>query len=410
MPLNNKQQQAFEMVKTYPISLLSGAPGTGKTFTLKTIIPWAESEGYDIACAAPTGKAAHQISKATERPASTIHRLLEAMYDERKGKFFFKRDRNNPLKATFLIIDECSMVDLSLMASVMDAVDLSRTKLLLIGDAFQLPSVSPGAVLRDLIDSEIIPHVELTEVQRNSGDIVKACHDIKDGKYYTPSAKIELPELNLRHLSITSPNLIQKKIEDLVCGWAPYMGYDPVKDVQVLSPVNSRGELSCDKLNALLQDRLNPNQKVEKTIFRLGSKVIYTKNSRVSSTEGKETMVLNGDMGYVIDMPKDRRQMILRFENPRRDVVIPLSTKDVKLAYCVTCHRMQGSESPVVIIPFHTSFGYFVTRQWIYTAISRAQKICITVGQESAIKQAIDNNTIGNRKTMLSEKLKNEKR
>ena len=408
MPLNDKQLQAFEMVKNSQISLLSGAPGTGKTFTLKTILPWAESEDYNIACAAPTGKAAHQISKATDRPASTIHRLLEPRYDDRTDGFIFQRNETNQLDIDFLVIDEVSMVDLKLMAAVMKATNLNKTKLLLIGDAFQLPSVSPGAVLRDLIDSEIIPHVELTEVQRNSGDIVKACHDIKDGKYYTPSERIDLPEANLRHLEMKLPVLIKKKIKDLVCGYAPTMGYDPVKDVQVLSPVNKRGELSCDSLNALLQNELNPNPEIKDSIFRINSKVIYTKNSRVSSVTGEETIVLNGDMGYVIDMPKDRKQMILRFENPRRDVTIPLSTKDVKLAYALTIHRSQGSEFPVVVIPVHTSFGYFTSRSLIYTAISRGADMVITVGEFEAIRQAIDNNLANVRKTMLKEKLINE--
>lgn len=407
MSLNQKQSQALEMVKTSNISILTGCPGVGKTFTLKAVLEWAKENNIRTTLAGPTGKSAKQMQIATSHSANTIHRVLMPQMTP-SGEFEFTKNETNQLDTDFLILDELSMVSNNLMASVFKAIDTNKTKILFVGDYYQLPSIGPGAILRDLIESNTIPMVELTEVHRNSGDIVKACHDIKNGKYYTPSTKIALPEFNLRHLEITSPILIKRKIEGLVCKWAPQQGYDPVKDVQVLSPVNKRGELSCDSLNALLQNRLNPNPKVKNSIFRINSKVIYTKNSRVSSTKGEETMVLNGDMGYVIDMPKDRKQMILRFENPRRDVVIPLNTKDVKLAYCVTCHRMQGSEAPVVIIPFHTSFGYFVTRQWAYTAISRAQKICITVGQESAIKQAIDNNTIGVRKTMLKEKLINE--
>lgn len=404
MPLTDEQQQAFEMVKNKQISIISGGPGCGKTFLLKEILPWAESKGYSIACTAPTGKASHQISKATGRPASTIHRLLKPMYDETTGNFNFKHNEYNPLNIDFLVIDESSMLDLSLMASVMDAIDTNKTSILLIGDNFQLPSVSPGAVLRDLINSKVVPCTELIKVQRNSGDIVAACHLIKDGKYYTPSPKIDLDNgLNLRHVPMKGTTRIKNFIGEIVCDRMPAKGYDPIRDVQVLSPVNKRGDLSCDSLNEMLQEKLNPNPAIKNTKFRIDSKIIYTKNSKVRLTTGGEAIVLNGDMGYVIDIPG--KQMILRFENPRRDVAVPLKNKDVRLAHALTIHRSQGSEFPVVIIPVHTSFGYFTSRSLIYTAISRGSELVITIGEFEAIRQAIDNNTANVRKTRLTEKL-----
>lgn len=407
MPLTSEQQQAFEMVQNNRISIIAGAPGVGKTYTLKAILDWADSERIWTAMASSTGKAAKQMTVATDREATTIHRMLEPRMGN-NGNFVFGKNETNKLTEDFIILDECSMITNGLMASVMKAIDTSKTRLLLVGDHYQLPSVGAGAILRDFIASGRIPCTELTEIQRNSGDIVKACHKIKDGKYYTPSEILDPDNgLNLRHVEVRSPERIQEVIRQIVTGRMVERGYDPVWQVQVLSPTNERTQLSCKALNKVLQAELNSSPKLENTIFRVNDKVIQTKNEKIKTPTGGEELVVNGDMGTILDIRLKKKQVIVNFDNPDRTVSIPLYGKANKLllAYCITVHRFQGSEAPVVIIPIHSGFNFFINRPWIYTAISRAKSICITVGEFSAIEKAIDTEMVLHRKTFLREKL-----
>ena len=316
------------------------------------------------------------------------------------GEFSFSCNEDHPLRYELVIVDECSMVPNRLMADLLRAIDPDQTKVLLVGDQGQLPSVGAGAVLRDILASGVVPHVELTQIHRNSGDIVKACHRILRGESYAPSEKLD-PEagLNLRHIEATHPEEIRDAIVEIVSKRMPARGYDPVWDVQVISPVNSRTVLSCEGLNQVLQSALNPMPPVaEGSPFRINDKVIQTKNQTIDNE-----YVVNGDMGKIINEAGAR--MEVQFFNPDRLVKIPRKGNNLLLAYCITCHRMQGSEAPVVIIPVHKSFGFFVNRSWIYTAISRAKDICITVGQFEAIAQAIGRQDAVVRKTMLKEKL-----
>lgn len=412
MPLTSEQQQALEMAQNNRVSILTGAPGVGKTYTLKAIFDWAQSERMAVAQASPTGKAAKQMTAATGKQATTIHRMLMPRMGN-NGNFIFGMNEDNKLPEDLIILDECSMITNALMASVMKAIDVEKTRLLLVGDHYQLPSVGAGAILRDLIASGRIPCTELTEIQRNSGDIVKTCHKIKDGKYYTPS-KILDPNngLNLRHIECRSPERIQEIIRQLVCGRMVERGFDPIWDVQVLSPTNERTILSCAGLNKVLQAELNPAPKLENTIFRVNDKVIQTKNEKIKTPTGGEELVVNGDMGSILDISLKKKQIVVKFDNPDRTVSVPLRGKSNKLlfAYCITVHRFQGSEAPVVVIPVHSGFNFFINRPWIYTAISRAQSICITVGEFSAIERAIDTEMVLHRKTFLREKLLNVSR
>ncbi len=408
MPLTSEQQKAVEMVKKHPVSILTGAPGVGKTYCLKYILKWAKSENLSIIQASPTGKAAKQMQKSTDFPASTIHKMLEPIFEN--NKFIFTKNEKNPLRQDLIVLDETSMITNSLMASVVKAIK-SNSKLLMVGDHHQIQSVGAGSVLRDLIESNVVPFTELTEIQRNSGDIVKACHQIKDGKSYEPSKTLDPKNgLNLRHIEVNSLEGIQQVIKKIVCERMPERGYNPIKDVQVLSPVNKRTIVSCDGLNKILQDELNSNPVIENVKYRVKDKVIQTKNMKISGTVGQEEIVVNGDMGTVLDIDVKTRKMVVRFENPQRDVYISTSRKKnyLLLAYAITVHRFQGSESPVVVIPVHSSFNFFIDRCWLYTAISRAQEICITVGSFESIGRAIDREMVFNRKTMLKEKLKGE--
>jgi len=408
---NEKQAIAFEMVKNSRVSVLTGAPGTGKTWLLKKILEWTESNNMRTSQAASTGKAAKQMTAATGKEATTIHRLLEPRMGN-NGNFVFGRNEENKLDEDLLVLDECSMITNSLMASVMKAVDVEKTRLLLVGDHYQLPSIGAGAILRDLIASGRIPCTELTEIQRNSGDIVKACHRIKDGKYYKPSERLDPDNgLNLRHVEVRSPERIREVIRQIVTGRMVDRNFDPIWQVQVLSPTNTRTVLSCKGLNKVLQAELNPAPKLEGTIFRVNDKVIQTKNEKIKTPVGGEELVVNGDMGTIIDIRLKKKQIVVSFDNPGRTVVVPLRGKanNLLLAYCITVHRFQGSEAPVIIIPVHSAFNFFINRPWIYTAISRAQSICITVGEFSAIEKAIDTEMVLHRKTFLKEKLINGK-
>lgn len=409
MGLTSEQNSALEMVKKSTVSIICGAPGVGKTHVLKSILDWAKSEKLHTVQASPTGKAAKQMQKSTGFPASTIHRMLKPTMHE-SGNFVFTKDEKDPLSEQLIVLDETSMITNSLMASVMKAVR-TKSKLLMVGDHHQLPSVGAGSILRDLIQSNVVPFTELTEIQRNSGDIVKACHQIKDGKSYQPSKTLDPKNgLNLRHIEVHSLEGIQQVIKKIVCERMPERGYDPIKDVQVLSPVNKRTIVSCDGLNKILQNELNPNPAIENIKYRVKDKVIQTKNDKINSTIGQEELVVNGDMGTILDIDEKTKKMVVRFENPQRDVYISAGKKKNKLllAYAITVHRFQGSESPVVVIPVHSSFNFFIDRCWLYTAISRAQEICITVGSFESIGRAIDREMVLNRKTMLREKLQDD--
>jgi len=405
MPLNDRQQIAHKMAITSKVSIITGAPGVGKTYTLASIHEWAKDNRVKIAQAAPTGKAAKQMTMATGIAASTIHKLLEPR--KSTNGFEFTRNQENPINADMVVLDECSMITNNLMADVIRAIDFDRTSLLLIGDHYQLPSVGAGAVLRDLIGSGVVPVTELTEIQRNSGDIVRACHLIKDSKIYEPSEWLDTKNgQNLRHLEVSSPEMIHHYIREIVTERMPSRGHDPVWDVQVLSPTNKRTILSCDGLNTMLQKKLNSgNPAIDKYNFRVGDKIIQTKNEQIPNLVGEKELVVNGDIGLITEIDKSAKLLTVTFFDPDRAVRIPMYDHNLLMAYCITVHRFQGSEAPVVIIPVHSSFNFFVNRNWLYTAISRAKEICITIGQFSAIRQAIKTDMAIKRVTRLKEKL-----
>jgi exodeoxyribonuclease V alpha subunit len=396
------QVEAFRLCLTHPVFILTGAPGTGKTYTLRRIIEQFVEWNKLIALAAPTGKAAKRMTEVIGMQATTVHRLLGPEPRTFKGQLYFgfTRGVGDPLPDDLLVVDEFSMVDISLAASLLRAV-ATGTRVLIVGDHYQLPSVGPGAVLRDLLAAGV-PSYELTEIKRNTGDIVQACHAIKDGRPAVPSPRLE-PEsgLNFRHIEESDPFQIQEIIRDLVTKRLPMRGYDPVWDVQVLSPMNERTALACLDLNTLLQGALNIHPPVPGTPFRVGDKVIQRKNE---SIDGE--FVVNGDLGEVKDI--NDAEITVLFLYPDRLVRIKRKAHHLQLAYCVTIHKMQGSEAPVIIIPVHSCFGGFFNREIIYTAISRAQDICITVGEWHALEAAIGR--VGNvrRITRLAELIKGE--
>lgn len=396
------QQEAFRLCMAHPVFILTGAPGTGKTFTLKRIIDQFTAWNYRVSLVAPTGKAAKRMSEMVDMGAMTIHRLLgpEARTDNGELSFSFHFGRGFPLPTDLLVVDEFSMVDVSLAASLFRAV-AAGIRVLIVGDHYQLPSVGPGAVLRDLLAAGV-PSYELTEIKRNTGDIVRACHAIKAGRPAIPSPRLDMDNgLNLRHIEEPDPFKIQEIIRDLVCQRLPMRGYNPVWDVQVLSPMNEKTALSCMDLNILLQGALNLNPPLPGTPFRMGDKVLQRKNEGIG-----EEFVVNGDLGE-IEFINDKEIGVL-FHYPDRQVKVKRKSHHLQLAYCITIHKMQGSEAPVIILPLHSSFGAFFNRELVYTALSRARDICLTVGQWSALEQAVGRVSTSRRITRLTELIRGE--
>jgi len=409
--LTSQQRAAVDMAKRHRISILTGGPGTGKSTTILEIIKWARSESLSVFQAAPTGKAARRMVESTGEFASTIHALLGCTFVN--GHFEFMHNENAPLHCDLLILDEISMITNSLMCSVLKAIDPQKTRLLLIGDSDQLPSVGPGAVLRDMLSSRVIPHTELDIIHRNSGTIVSACHKIKNGIVYSPPQALDLenPEgpVNLIHVECDTPEQALAGVEAIVCERMPLRGYDPVNDVQVISPVNEKGELSCKSINERLRNRLNPAAWDDGDYpFRAKDRVINTKNMAYPGTDNDVENIVNGDIGFVDEIQK--QNIVVTFTNPDRQVTIPKKEKHLLHAYCITCHRFQGSEAPVIIIPVHKQFDRFLSNAWIYTAISRGREIVITIGCFNTIAKAIRNKEPNNRKTKLTERLVEEQR
>lgn len=414
------QMRAADLAEQAGVMIITGAPGTGKTYTVARIVQALHAAGLNLALAAPTGKAAKQMTlalgEAAGMAATTIHRLLKPEIDE-DGAFHFRHNQSNPLECEVLVLDEASMIDVRLMASLLNALP-TTSRLIIVGDHYQLPSIGPGAVLRDLLAVKV-PAVELTQIKRNAGRIVLACHALKDGRVPArPALRLDLDAgENWRHLEADSPADIHEIVHRLLSvHLAPY---DRLWDVQIISPVNEIGELSCDRLNTLARDVLNPAAPVDgKLAVRVGDKVVRCRNAEVrgvrlageseSDEDGEEefretVQIVNGDVGCVEEITDKEIQVRLRW--PDRRVLVKRSEHELRTAYCMTCHKMQGSECPVVILPLHRSLSRIPlwTREWLYTAFSRAKRMLITVGDLDAIRPALPRRATMLRNTRLTQ-------
>lgn len=392
--LADDQKEALEKAVTSGVFILTGAPGTGKTFTIKRIMN--SFPDARVALAAPTGKAAKRVFEQSGMKALTIHKLLEPQ--KVGGRFVFTRGHENPIEADLIVLDEVSMVDTSLFARFLEAV-APGTRLVLVGDTYQLPSVGPGNILKDLISSKTVPSTELTIIKRqDEGLIIRNCHRIKNGE------DIELGNSTARDfffLKRDDEESIRETILDLVSRRFPesYKA-DPLREVQVITPLREKTALSCKALNAEFQRRINPKPKVEGCRFKVGDKVIQTKNQY-------DKDIINGDIGYVLGIDKKGRSITVAFENPERTVELPLYENDLELAYAITCHKFQGSEARIIVIPVHRSFGPLIfQRNWIYTGVSRAKEVCVLVGQRDELTKAIRRNQQQRRHTRLAEMLR----
>ena len=397
--LAEHQKQAVVAAAREGVLVITGGPGTGKTTTIDSIIHYFDLEGLDFMLAAPTGRAAKRMSETTGYEARTIHRMLELGGEESIG---FGRDESNPLEADAIIIDEMSMVDLPLMNSLLKAIT-PGTRLILVGDVNQLPSVGPGRVLKDIITSGQMPVVELTEIfrQAKESDIIVNAHRINRGEEVTLDNK----SMDFFFLKRYDADQIINVTLQLVLQKMPkFVGATPM-DIQVLTPMR-KGLLGVERLNTVLQHYLNPPDasKAEKErpsgIFREGDKVMQTKNNyqlqwEVRSRYGipieKGQGVFNGDMGIIRIIDSFAQSLTVEFEEGRM-VEYPFGAIDeLELAYAITIHKSQGSEYPAVVIPLLSGPRPLMNRNLLYTAVTRARKCVTLVGDDRVFAQMIDN-------------------
>jgi exodeoxyribonuclease V alpha subunit len=402
--LSDQQRRAVELAASSRLLVLTGGPGCGKTFTTKTIAALWKAMGKSILLAAPTGRAAQRLAEMTKREAKTIHRLLA--FDPKTMHFRF--DGQNPLEAEAIIVDETSMLDLFLAHSLMKAVP-SGAQVLLVGDIDQLPSVGPGMVLRDMIASEQIPVVRLTEVFRQaaSSHIITNAHLINAGQFphLTPTTK--LSESDCLWLEAAELPLGAEGIAHLVSDYLPKHGIDPIKQVQVLCPA-TRGEVGTRQLNVMLQQVLNPpaSSKVELTrgghILRVGDRVIQQVNDYNRD-------VFNGDMGTIASIDLEAQEIVVQFSE--RDVTYDYADlSELALPWAVTVHKSQGSEYPVVIFPIFMQHYLLLSRNLLYTGLTRAKQLSILVGSTKAIGLAVKRVMDRQRYTALADRLKQTER
>ncbi|MBQ3791604.1 MAG: AAA family ATPase, partial [Clostridia bacterium] len=406
-----KQREAIFDAMTHGVTLLTGGPGTGKTTVINGLCTIFESLHFTVSLAAPTGRAAKKMSEATGREAKTIHRLLEIELSDDENLARFYRGEKNPLESDVIIVDEASMVDVLLMESLLRAAR-KRTRLILIGDVHQLPSVGAGNLLSDLIASRLFRTVFLTEIfrQKENSGIVWNSHEIVEGRYPDLSAKMD----DFYFIRRESPEAIVKTVVDLIQNRLPGVyGKDVSASIQVITP-SHKGEPGTLQLNRTLQETLNPPSKEKKEkllrtrIFRQGDRVMQVKNNYSLTWENGQSEgvgIFNGDIGTVEEVDDELERLVLRFDD--RTVNYDYSYLDqLELAYAITVHKSQGSEYPIVILPVFACPPMLQTRNLIYTALTRASRMVILVGRTDIFFHMIDNDRQIRRFTALPTYLK----
>jgi exodeoxyribonuclease V alpha subunit len=392
------QLEAIRNAALSKFMVLTGGPGTGKTTTTLAIIKVFQKMGKKVLLAAPTGRAAKRMTETTGMEAKTIHRLLE--FKPPEG---YQKNANNPLECDVLIIDETSMVDIILMYNLLRAVT-NKTVVILIGDVDQLPSVGAGNVLRDIIDSGVVPVVRLNRIFRQAlgSAIITNAHRINKG---------EMPELrgnknsNFFFIEEDDPQKIVEIIQNLCAKRLPeYYKVDPVDDIQVLCPMQ-RGDTGAQNLNALLQGSLNPSDIVIKyrgMDYRLNDKVMQIKNNY-------DKNVFNGDIGKIVGIDLENKTLVIRFDGSGIDYDVT-ELDEITLAYAITIHKSQGSEYEIVVVLLTMQHYIMLQRNLLYTCITRAKKILVLIGSKKAIRIAVSNDKIQYRNTMLKARLSSGKK
>ncbi len=408
--LNEKQREVVKASQLSRVLVVTGGPGTGKSHTLAALRSSWRYHRLSVGYAAPTGKAAQRMAEMMghQEQTFTIHRLLG--FNPALG---WEYDETRQLPYDVVVIDEVSMMDIELAAALMRAIDHRRTQLVLIGDVDQLPSVGPGAVLKDIIESAKVPVIRLTEIMRQeaTSKIVTAAHAINRGESFEFDNKVD--DLRVYFFpDDASQESIAAALVGMITNKLKLEGWDPVNDVQVLTPLRSHGALAAQSLGAVLQKTFNPpvdgapelklwGKGEEVTLVRLGDKVIQVKNDY-------ELGVFNGEIGTVIEIGPvpsnpNAKQLRVDFAGGRPPITYnrPDKWAHLRLAYALTIHKAQGSEFPVVIVPLHRSQWRLLNRQLLYTAVTRARRLCILMGTRRAVQQAILNNECAQRMTRL---------
>ena len=420
--LSEGQREAVIEANSNGVLVITGGPGTGKTTTINTIIQMLSAQGMSIELAAPTGRAAKRMAEATGKEAKTLHRLLEstqiALDAQRQT---FQRNEENPLEADVLIIDEASMVDILLMQSVLKAVAVG-TRLIMVGDVDQLPSVGPGNVLKDIIASGSVKVVRLVEIFRQAQEsaIIMNAHRINRGEYPTLNER----DKDFFFVKRVRQDDVQAALLELVGKRLPgYIGGDGAKDIQILTPMR-KSAFGVTQLNPVLQAHLNPpspekkEREFRQMIFREGDKIMQIRNNyqmswkmknengnRVDEGEG----VFNGDGGTILCIDEDKEIVTVLFDDNRRADYDFSQLDEIELAYAITVHKSQGSEYKAVVMPIHSGPDLLFNRNLLYTAVTRAKALCVIVGIPEALYRMVDNNREVERYTALGYRMRRVK-
>lgn len=417
--LDEMQRSAVTEAVRNGLLIITGGPGTGKTTTINALIDYFETEGLQIFLAAPTGRAAKRMTEATGYEAQTIHRLLElsGAMEERAGRVQFERNAQNPLEADVIIIDEMSMVDIHLIYALLSAITVG-TRLILVGDVNQLPSVGPGSVLKDVIDSGCFPVVRLTKIfrQASESDIVVNAHKINQGE----KVVLDNKSMDFFFLQRNDANVIISVVLTLIQKKLPKFVDASMFDIQVMTPMR-KGLLGVERLNGILQQYLNPPEKSKNErehgdgLFREGDKVMQIKNNyqiqwekrgRYGIPIEKGDGVFNGDMGIVREINTFSELLTVEFDDCRFVEYSFKQLDELELAYAITIHKAQGSEYPAVVIPLLNGPRMLMNRNLLYTAVTRARKCVTLVGSPNTFYQMVDNEFEQKRYTTLKERIR----
>lgn len=397
----DSQKEAIIGAMDNGIEIITGGPGTGKTTIIKCIIEIFEKCGLKVLLGAPTGRAAKRMSESTKREAKTIHRMLDMVVEDNEESQF-EQSEGAPLEADVIIVDEASMIDIMLMNNLLKAINMG-TRLIIVGDVDQLPSVGPGNVLADLINSNFTKVVRLKEIFRQGKEsmIIVNAHKINNG---------EMPLLNEKgkdffFINGTNPEDMLKTVVELANTRLPKFNssWNKLRDIQILTPTR-KGILGVTNLNENLQDVLNPSSKIKKEkqlktmTFRVGDKVMQTKNNYLlkwtriaGSGENEGTGVFNGDVGFIEDINLENKTMSVIFDEERKIIYDNINADELESAYAITIHKSQGSEFPVVIMPVFMGSPLLMNRNLLYTGITRAKELVVIVGNVKALNYMVDN-------------------